>query len=283
MTKTLFGFVTFGGIEFTKLLIESIKNTVKNEYDIFVIVGKPGDKETINFLTGEGIPFKVHTENMGFPYSLNDIYDYAWKEHDYDNLIIMGNDVILYPNCADILINLANTSDYKVISALQYDVRDLVGEHPEVAKYFQGSDCIINDFSARPWERFDGYNTELSIADMQLYDIQNCCLYKREYFDIVGYTDVNFFPAYFVDNDLARRIVQSQLKCCTVGNARFFHFWSRVIKQGSGGSTHHYFENNKKYYKTKWGGDFGSETKPAPTKISDRIWEAEIINSWRNK
>ena len=57
---------------------------------------------------------------------------------------------------------------------------------------------------------------------------------KRDIFDRIGYTDVNFYPAYFVDNDYAKRIQLAEIKCCTLQNARFFHFWSRVFKQGSG-------------------------------------------------
>ena len=42
MSKNLFAFVTFGLPEFTKLAVESIRETVKNDYDIFAILGKPG-------------------------------------------------------------------------------------------------------------------------------------------------------------------------------------------------------------------------------------------------
>lgn len=275
--------VTFGGLPFSQLAFQSIKETVHNPYDLFAVVGKPGDTQTKEWLDFEGIPNTVHNENMGFPYSINDIYDYAWKYNDYDNLIILGNDVSLYPYAGDSLIEFANVSTYEVISALQYDVRDLVGQFPDVSRHFVGDDCIIKDFSARPWDRFEGYSKDLSIADMQLFDIQNLCLYKKKYFNVVGYTDVNFYPAYFVDNDLAMRIVKSNLRCCTLTNARFFHFWSRTLKQGSGGSNQHYFENNEGYYKLKWGGKVGYETTTPPIKIDDRSDEVAAINRWRKK
>lgn len=323
---TLFAMCTFGGLEFTKLAVQSIRETVKNPYEIFVIVGKPGDTDTLDYLNQEGISYKVHTENLGFPVALNDIYDYAWKveeaynryclvefnmsncnlfrEHDYgsfdrytleefknlpwlvkeftyENLVLLGNDVILYDYAADSLIDLANSSDYKIISAFQYDVRDLIDEFPETSKYFKGEKLIINDFSGEPWKKFTNYSEESKIADMQLCDIQNLCLYKRDAFDIIGYTDVNFFPAYWVDNDYARRIELAGIKSCTLKNARFFHFWSRVFKQGSGGSTDYYFECNERYYKQKWGGEFGKETKTPNIKIFSRDNELKIVRKWR--
>jgi len=284
MSKNLFAFVTFGGLEFTKLAVESIKETVKNDHDIFAVVGKPNDVETLNYLSQEGISYKVHTENMGFPASVNDIYDYAWKQNNYDNLILLGNDVILYPHAGDSLINLANNSDYSIISALQYDVRDLIKDFPETKQYFQGESCIITDFSGKPWEKFrsDFFYVD-EIAHMQLYDIQNLCLYKRETFDKIGYLDVNFFPAYFVDNDYAKRISLSNIKCCSIKNARFFHFWSRVFKQGSGGSTDYYFECNRRYYFNKWGGLVDQETKVPELGIFSREHELKTIRKWRIK
>lgn len=280
MSKNLIGFVTFGLTQFSKLAVQSIRDTVKNNYDLFVVVGKPGDIETIDWVTSEGIPCKVHSENMGFPASVNDIFDYAWKDNNYDNLILIGNDIIMYPYAADSLINLANNSDYEVISALQYDVRDLINDFPEVSKYFKGEKLIIDDFSGEPWKKFTNYSNENNIADMQLYDIQNMCLYKRSVFDKVGYTDVNFYPAYFVDNDYAKRMVMANIKCCSLMNARFFHFWSRVFKQGSGGSTDRYFESNERYYKQKWGGEFGKETRNPPIKISSREDELKTVRKW---
>lgn len=264
-------------------MVKSIRETVHNPYDLFGIVGQPNDLATKEWLDFENIANIMHSENMGFPVSVNDIYDYAWKHNDYDNLILCGNDIVLYPYAGDSLINFANASTYKVISGLQYDVRDLIEEFPDTAKHFNSGNYNIDDFTFEPWRSFTNYWEELSIADMQLHDIQNLCLYKKDIFEKVGYTDANFFPAYYIDNDYARRLVLSGIKCCTLTNARFFHFWSRTIHQGSGGSTPHYFENNRKYYKMKWGGDVGHERKVPELLITSREHETEVVRKWRNK
>jgi len=532
MSKNLFAFVTFGGLEFTKLAVQSIRETVANPYDLFAIVGKPGDNETRDWLVSERIShYGVYDRNMGFPYSINEIFDYAWKERDYDNLILMGNDIILCSYAGDSLINFANSTDYEIISAKQYDVRDLIKDYPETSQYFEGEKLIITDFSGKPWEKFTDYSKEIEVKDMQLFDIQNLCLYKKSVFDKVGYTDINYFPClvpetpiltedlrwipiddlevgdaivgideypespkvsrsyrraivegkrtllaecvkvtlsdgrtftcsenhrwlikrpisegyfwreagklsvgericaplrtwnvetsfdagwlsglydgegcihhhrstgnsgvslaqkeglvldkamsilesmgipfgnykrkddsvhsidimmksysmellgrlqptrlnkpemwdglrirtkndgilrieniehvgkkevidlqvstkaflanglvthncYFVDNDYARRMDMAGIKGCTLTNARFFHFWSRVFKQGSGGSTDHFFDNNLLYYKSKWDGVVGKEKRKAPIKIDSRNDEEEIIALWRKR
>lgn len=284
MSKVLLGMVTFGNLNFTKLAIQSIKETTTHPLDIFIVVGKPDDNDTIHWLDdNKDIQYVIHDVNFGFPKSVNDIYDFAWKQNDYDYIILAGNDIVAYPGSVDSIIHLADNSDYECISALQYDVRDLTKDFPDTDKYFSGSNKIFTDFNERPWDRFTNYGGNPDIRDMQLYDIQNLCLYKRSLFNKVGYTDVAFYPAYFVDNDYARRIVNSRARCCTVANARFFHFWSRTIHQEKGGSNDKFFKNNKEYYRVKWGGDFGEEKLSPPIKISDRLLEEQIINHWKHK
>ena len=285
MAKTLIGLVTYGGFEFSKLTIESLKETTKNPIDFFVVVGKPDDRKTLEYLVANNIKYVTHSENLGFPYGLNDIFDEAWVHNNYDNLIIVGNDIVAYENSADSLIDFANSSDYECISALQYDVKDLVRDYPEAREYFHSEEYIITDLSTKPWELFTGYNHPKEIANMQLYDIQNMCLYRRSVFDKVGYTDVAYFPAYFVDNDYAMRMTAANIKCCTLMNARFFHFWSRTIFQGAnrGSLRHEYFRNNEAYYKYKFGGYVGREVGVPTIKISDRSKEKDIINFWKSK
>lgn len=284
MSKVLFAFVTFGNPEFSEACVNSVKETAEAVVDFFTVVGKPMDAKTKLWLSkNPEIAFIEHKENKGFPASINDIFDYAWKHHDYDYVILAGNDTIVYPFCIDSLIQFADTTEYECVNALQYDVRDLNLEYPESRQYFKGDKKLFYDFGAKPWEMFKGYSKEPKVMDMQLMDIQNMCLYKRAVFEKIGYADVNFYPAYFVDNDYARRMAEYPIKSCTLANARFFHFWSRVIHQGSGGSNSKFFEENERYYKTKWGGEFGKETKMATLKIDSRDNEDNIISMWRNK
>ena len=101
MPELLIGMCTFGNLQFTKLTVESILNTVSTPFEMFFVVGKPGDTETINWLENElRVSYILHNENYGFPFAINDIYDF-WKERNYPYLIIVGNDIYAYPYAID--------------------------------------------------------------------------------------------------------------------------------------------------------------------------------------
>ncbi len=270
MSKTLVGMCTFGNLLFTRLSIEAILETTNRPIDLFVVVGKPGDVETLAYLIDKRIPYIVHEENYGFPYALNDIYQKAFEHGEYDNLIVVGNDVIPYPTTIDAMIDLADSSDYVWISACQFEVKGLVRDFPETAKYFDvGNNYEFKDTGARPWEAFTDYNGEKIPTSPGLSDIHNLALYKKLVYDTIGFVDVNFYPAYFSDNDYARRGVNSGLidLSCTLTNAIYFHFWSRTINQGDNiARKEHsaYFHANAQFYSTKWGGGFGEEAYKLP-------------------
>jgi GT2 family glycosyltransferase len=299
MSKTLIGFVTFGGLIFTKELVRGIKETATKNVDMAAIVGKPGDCETADFLESEGIQHLVHQDNMGFPWSVNDLYDYAWVKNNYDYLIIAGNDTIPYPYAIDGMIEVADKTDNEWISASQYDVRSLCSEFPEVRNQFAEESYNINDFSQEPWKKFTKFSKKNNVEGQVIKDVQNFCLYKKSVFEKIGYTDVNFFPAYFIDNDYARRGVNAELRTCNLDGAVYFHFWSRVLKQVGGGSNSVYFARNSSFYNLKWGGPFGYELHKVPfggvpfplcgsvllqpsLKIDSRVDEPQIINYWKS-
>lgn len=282
---TLIGLVTFGNLPFTQLTVRSLRETTKHPVDFFIVVGKPGDQETIDWLRAEAMQYVVHPENRGFPASLNDIYDWAWptlsQRHvhvltEYDHLIIAGNDIVPYPGAVDALIDCAETTDYEWIASSQLDVKSLCHFHPEARQYFEGERYLFNLFcphtekgvttyepTIRPWELHTDFRPP-AIEANAMRDCHNLCLFKRSVAEKIGYIDVNFFPAYFSDNDYNRRATIAGIKGCTLPHAAYFHFWSRTIHQGSDGSTPKHFKSNQQYYCDKWGGLPGHEQWRVP-------------------
>ncbi len=303
--ENLVGIVTYGNLEFTKMAVRSVWETVNSPFDLFLVVGKPGDKKTPAWLDSQGIQYTAHDANYGFPFSVNDIYDYAWVDNDYRNLVIMGNDVIAYPYAIDSLIHVADTTDNVWVCAREYDVKTLCKEYPEAGKYFNiGSNYNFTKFDERPWEiaieKSEWIKPEIETDDSGLSDVHNLALFTREVFEKIGYIDVNFYPAYYEDNDYVRRAVNAGVtNSCRVLNSIYFHFWSRTLHQGTGGSNPSYFHENRTFYMRKWGGDFGYELFDEPFNgepyylgdsillpefgIHSREDEYDIIDFWMQK
>jgi len=283
--KTLIGIVSYGNLEFLELALRGIQETLTKQADILVVIARPDDTQMQAFLNERGIRYIQNHANIGFAGSINDIFEAAWVNGDYDNVIIMGNDVIPYPRALDSMIECAETTEWEWICASQFDSKALVERYPEVRQYFQGDGLVFTDFSARPWELHKDFHAD-NIEPDSLKDVRNLALFKRSVFEKIGYADVNFWPnGYFEDNDAARRANIAGVKSCGLSHAAYFHFWSRTIHQGEDRGHAKYFIRNMDYYKLKWGGAVGSESASPVTslKIPSREGEEQTINYWRQK
>lgn len=243
--RTLIGMVTYGNARYTKLALDSVK-----EYDKFIVIGKFGDDETVELV--KNYSHIYHTKNRGFPASLNDIFDY-FLNSTYDNLVLMGNDVIAYPYAIKSMEQLS--TEYDWVSSNQISVKDLIWIFPNLKESFKDNHGYKFDGSA-PWEAFSGYEDKVEILPAQLADCQNLNLYTKKAILSVGYNDVNFWPnGYFGDNDYVYRAKLAGVKSCTSKYSYYFHFWSRTIYEAEKNRQNNvYFERNKKYYISKWGG-----------------------------
>ena len=317
--NTAIGIVTYGNHKFTELGLKELQAQGVDMKDVILIIGKPGDEETrdlanrfelirynSSYMSGKGS--SDHKTNKGFPSSINDIYDIVftrdltpWEE--YGALIIMGNDVVPYPGAIKALTTQADLSDHDVICSCMFDCKALCARYPEARKYFTGNNFEFTDFSARPWDLHGPQNIPAyQVVDGNRGGLHDLTLFKCSVYEKIGYLDVNFFPAYYSDNDYWRRLMLREMKVCSVTTATYFHFWSRTIHQ-AGESAHTggvHFRLNEEFYRAKWGGALGRESfqipwngaehelapgiKLPPTlEISSRQDEDRIIEYWKQK
>ena len=322
--KTVIAIGTFGNLEFTKLAVRSIRETCAPEgVHIAIIVGKPDDDATLEWAKSQRLQdwarsqelspagdtrfhWLKHDTNKGFPVACNDMIDFAFNRAiaQFDNLIILGNDVVVYPGAINAMIECARTTDYEWICASQYDAQSLRNEFPEARQFFKRSENIFTNFDARPWELKLPHVASIppEIRGNRMSDVQNCCLFKRSVFGKLGYFDANFWPnGYFSDNDFCYRAVQAGVKGCALPHAAYFHFGSRTMHQEPSRAAIHdgCFQRNAQFYQAKWGGlpdaekfkdAFGGKThyklgacEPLPCeplRIPTRLHENEVVGFW---
>jgi len=288
MSKTLIGIVSYGGIDFLKLALESLKGQSTNA-EVCVIIADPLDEQMAKFLMREDYLHIYNEENYGFPASVNDLLDAAftanfpqgrmirWAQDapigTYDNLIIMGNDVVAMPGAIDAMIKTADETDYEMICGSEFNSRFLVDNYAEARQFFHGDNLIFTDFNARPWELHTERRSGIEPGARK--DIRNFTLFKRSAFEKVGYADVSFWPnGYYEDNQYCDRCDHLGVSACGLLDSPFFHFWSRTINQGESRPHGVYFGRNHEHYEA-W--------KRNPVwKIESRDGEAEKINHWRS-
>lgn len=297
MSKTLVGIVAYGGLRFLEMGLNALRE--QKGFDVLVIVAKPEDQEMIDWLWARQIRQTIHGFNMGFPAAVNDLYDAAFTpspgEGGYDNLIIMGNDVVPMPGAIEAMIHCADTTDYEMVCGSEFNARFLVDHYPEARKFFRGDNLIFTDWGARPWLLHQDGQTGVEPDTRK--DIRNLTLFKRSSFEKAGYDDVNFWPnGYFADNDYGRRCDLLGVRACGLKQAAFFHFTSRTIHQNASRDHGGYFQRNRIYYEHKWHGTPGQEKLSTPfgggpyrlgnidvpcdMKISTRDHEAACIEHW---
>jgi len=274
MSRTLIAISSFGGLPFLEITLREIQRTVKSDnVALLVVVAKPNDFEMQKFLEVRGIPYLADKENRGFASNINDAYDAAFTHGNFDNLIIMGNDVVPMPGAIDAMIQTAEETEWEMVCGSEFNSRFLYDNYPEARKYFRGENLVFDDFSARPWELHKDFRE--GIEPHARKDIRNMTLFKRSAFEKVGYADVNFWPnGYWEDNQYCERCDHLGVSACGLAEAAFFHFWSRTIHQNASRDHGAYFARNEEYFK-RW--------KENPEwKINTRLGEDAAIDKWRN-
>jgi len=271
MDKSLIiGCATFNNLKYTKLFLESIKCSCPYE---ILIVDNGSTDDTLRWLRDNSINHIAYAENRGFSYAYNDAMDYALKDKN-SLLLWCGNDIVFRPTCIDYLIQALRESDYEMFCANEVLNKEILVENEKALERFRYKYSFDEPEQSKLLYSPGGMN-------------HSCIIRKKAVFDKVGYYDVGFYPAYFEDNDYARRCDLVGVKYVTVESAVFYHFWSRSIHEGGLRELNdRRFSLNQQYYITKWGGSIGNESYTSPfnsgsdVRISTRDDELQALKGF---
>lgn len=307
----LIGITAYNNLKYTKMCIDSIRRTMKSPYDLLVIDDYSTD-DTPNWLKQQDIKFIRHNENLGLAYSINDLYDAAWKDDENTLFILLANDTILFDDCINGLIRGALETDFELLNPRLIDTKGFLNLLPEKKSLFTEKSFNLIDSTFDAYKEFE--KTGLWKGSQKVPKVTSggnlgspCLIHKKSFFDKTGYYDVSFYPIYMCDCDMGRRVEllgNTKRGCAT--SSWVFHFWSRTLCEGKLVdviSKNHYDKLRHwglEYYCDKWGGKRREERFTHPfdgelrypsiiqehaqvTRITSRENELEIIKYWKDK
>ncbi len=254
--KILFHTIALNRCDLLKQTVDSIDT----EYDwdlLLHFVSK--DPEITEYTRSAKIAPKARSEficnigyNIGVAYCFNEALHQGYETGDYDYVFLINSDIRFHPGDIDGMISLAE----------EFPDKALITVRGTYAKYNED------------WEHSHGLAA---------------CILMPCAFREVGYFDENIFPAYFEDCDYFYRVrlargkgsisknlsledVDNPLAACLL-TGRTHHEGSSVIysdrrirKLNS-----YFFDRNKEYYISKWGGENDHEKYQIPFNNFDSL------------
>lgn len=237
-------------------------------YEILVVDNGSTDG-TIEWLKTQKVTLIENGQNFGVPYASNTMYDYTWKDDTSNVLVVISNDNILLPTAIDNLVEASKVSKASVVSGDTISSPVYLAKYHEDRKFFSGGNKISLD--SNKWSSGKHYNLIEETADDFVssmygnlvpvlansdlgenwgYFVPAHRLYKKDYFDTIGYWDANFYPLYSSDFDYTMRAKLLNKQCDVCFASLSFEFWSRCLYEGAVPIVD---VRRDDYYKEKWG------------------------------
>lgn len=157
-----------------------------------------------------------------------------------DHIAVINDDVLFSPTTIDQLCEFLDT-------------------HPDCIMV---SGCNKREELTDPYDIFNYTTDEEAVSDNPDF---SCFMVRPNFFELVGRFDENYKPAYFEDNDMHYRVKLAGFKAQATTRAPFIHFGSKTQNSVPDGVTPSpVFENNRQYFRDKWGGWPGYEAFTQP-------------------
>lgn len=212
--------VTFNGLEYTKLCIESIRKfTKRGSYEIIVIDNNStdGTKEWIS--NQDDLKIILNEDNLGFTAACNEGISIA-----VGDILLLNNDIIVTPRWLENL-NKALYSNSNI------------GAVGPVSNYVSNNQQVDINYS-NIYEMLEFAN-EFNISNNELWEyriklIGYCYLIKKEVVDKVGVLDERFTPGHYEDDDISIRILCSGYNLLVCKDTFVHHFGSASFKKKDG-------------------------------------------------
>ncbi|MEN8208172.1 MAG: hypothetical protein ABFR50_02865 [Candidatus Fermentibacteria bacterium] len=254
--KILFHTIALNRCDLLRQTIDSIDT--QYEWDLLLhFVSK--DKEIAEYLRTDEIAPNAENEfihsigyNIGVAHCFNEALYKGYDVGDYDYVFLINSDIRFYPGDIDRMISLAEASPDKALITVK-------GTH---AKH--GTD----------FERSHGLAASILMPGA---------------FREVGYFDENIFPAYFEDCDYFQRVRLARGKGSVNENTSLEDPDNPLVACLLTGKTHHegssviysdkrmlrlnsyFYDRNKEYYISKWGGANDHEKYTVPFSSFDSL------------
>lgn len=283
MEKIIISLVTFNCLKYTKLCIKNIKCSYPYE---LLVVDNGSTDGTVEWLKEQKVSLIENGQNLGYPYAHNNIFDYAWKdERNSDTLLVLlSNDMLPLPNAIDDLINASQKSDASIISGDTIASPVYLSAHPEDRRFFRGGDRItVGAVGYTTWNAGTFYNLIEETADLFVATMITKLsatlpkteliktgsffppghrVYRKAYFDAIGYFDANYYPVYSADLDYSMRASLTNQEVYVMPSSLCLEFWSRCLYENIAPTKD---VRRDDYYRDKWGplakGFFGDDYK----------------------
>ena len=281
MKETLVVIPTVNNLNYLRQVIDSFHCDYPHQ---LLVIDNGSTDNTLAYLKSKKNLAYIHYDsNLGVNYANNVAFDLAFVNSD-NNLIVIHNDIVLNKQCINNLILGLNNSTYDIIYA-----KEFCADPPR--KSLQDMFANLQYFYELTPEGFS-YHKDVSYTGVMVSEGLNFTAraIKKSFFDKIGYADVNFYPAYYCDNDV---LIRSKLTDVTIGfvdSAHYLHYRSRSINEGGVDVINNkHFKRNYQFYKTKWGGEVGKETRfgnPKLMRTRDEDYEIiqeKILSVTRNR
>jgi len=232
---------TFNGLNYTKNTFKSIKDqdTFHNIY--FFVIDNSSTDGTIEWLIQNNINHQILNPRQCSATGMNRCLTYFYTNPNYDYLILLNNDVYIYPNFIETIVkDFENQNNILPGCLLMCGVQT----------------TKINDKQRRAIKKQELQDIE----DEVMSGDYSAFIISKDVIDKVGYFDERFSPRYIEDNDYTHRIYLSGGYCIRNGKCLFDHELGAIFKIQQEpksnipkDSANAIMVNNAIKYKKKWG------------------------------